>query len=176
MKSKHLYQKQFSSLQFWLFNKRCSALASPHGLQKVCVLLEAFDTNKMITPQNSPVKYDGTLHFKTENTNPLRHVVDTLPIKIHSSYNYKDITITKTMMVRHNGQFCYNSVKWLLTNCWKLAGLGANNRSSKNKNFFMLVWYESHKVMSEIKVTGCFQSKQHFVKLIFWKRMTVILP
>ena len=30
-----------------------------------------------------------------------------------------------------NGQLCSNSVKWLLTNCWKLAELWANNRSSK---------------------------------------------
>ena len=83
-----------------------------------------------------------------------------LPIKIHSSYKYKDITITKTIMVRHNGQFCSNSVKRLLTNCWKLAGLGANNRSAKNKNFFILVWHETHKVFYELEKGNWMFSKQ----------------
>ena len=46
---------------------------------------------KMVTSQNSPDKYGGTLHFKTENTNPLWHVADTLPIKINNTYKYKDI-------------------------------------------------------------------------------------
>ena len=83
-----------------------------------------------------------------------------LPIKIHSSYEYKNITITKTIMVRHNGQFCSNSVKLLLTNCWKLAGLGANNRSAKNKNFFILVWREIHKVFYKLEKGNWMFSKQ----------------
>ena len=45
----------------------------------------------MVTSQNSPDKYGGTIHFKTENTNPLCRVVDTLPIKINNTYKYKDI-------------------------------------------------------------------------------------
>ena len=83
-----------------------------------------------------------------------------LTIKIHSSYKYKDITITKTIMVRHNGQFCSNSVKQLLTNCWKLAGLGVNNRSAKNKNFFILVWHETRKVFYELEKGSWMFSKQ----------------
>ena len=66
------------SIVISVFWKRCYSLASAHGLQKVCVLLETFDTYKMITS-----------HFKTENRNPLCHVADTLPIKIHNTHKYR---------------------------------------------------------------------------------------
>ena len=44
------------------------------------VLLETSDTYKMITS-----------YFKTENANPLCHVADTLPIKIHNTYKYRHL-------------------------------------------------------------------------------------
>ena len=97
---------------FW---KRCPAVVSAHGFQKVSVLLKALDTNKMITAYNCPIKYGGTLHLKTENANPFCHVADTLPIKIHSTYKYKDITITKTIIVGRD--ITVNSALTLSNDC-----------------------------------------------------------
>ena len=114
------------------------------------------------------------LHLSlTENTNPLCYKLN-LEFRIHISYkeNQKRIrTITKTIMVQDIGQFGWNSFKRLLTNCWKLIAL----RSHKIKISSYSCDAKDIRCRAKKKVTGCFQSKQHFTELIFRKRTTIIL-
>ena len=148
-------------------------MTASHGFKEVLVFLETIHADKVITAQNSPVKHRCTFHFKTENTNPLCYKLN-LEFRIHISYKeyQKRIrTITKTIMVQDIGQFGWNSFKRLLTNCWKLIAL----RSPKIKISSYSCDAKDIRCRAKKKVTGCFQSKQHFTELIFCKRMTVIL-
>ena len=66
------------------------------------------------------MKYGGTLHLETENANPFYHVADALAIKIHSTYKYKAITITKTIMM--GCDIMVNSALTLSNDCGQTAG------------------------------------------------------
>ena len=56
----------------------------------------------------------GTLHLKTENANPFCHVADA-SVKSHGTYKYKDIAITKTIMMRRD--ITVNSALTLVNDC-----------------------------------------------------------
>ena len=72
----------------------------------------------MITAENCPIKYGGTLHLETENANPFYHVADALAIKIYSTYKY--ITITKAIMM--GCDIMVNSALTLSNDCGRTAG------------------------------------------------------
>ena len=112
--------------------KRYPTVARAHSLQKVSVLLK--HSMHMRWSQPKIVQSNMTAPFISKQKMQTHFAMWRISCQsrsIDSTYKYKDITITKTIRMRRDKTV--NSVKRLLTHCWKWAKLWANNRSSKIK-------------------------------------------